>query len=137
MNPLIKRAAAAALLLCSGVTAQEETTTTTPFTTFTTPFTATSASSSPCATVLTPAYSAPVVAKGWKAQLIATGLSNPRGIKFDTNGSLLVLEQGVGLRHLTFNDNGGTCLSVNGNTSVITDEEVSSRGSCPSTQHGS
>jgi glucose/arabinose dehydrogenase len=77
-----------------------------------------------CATVLTPSYSPPVVAKGWKAQLVATGLTSPRGIKFDTNGGLLVIEQGVGLSRLTFIDNGGTCLSVQSNKTVIADKEV-------------
>lgn len=127
MSPLFSRAAAAALLLSSGlVEAQETTTTQTTQTTLTTTATTvTTASSTACPTVLTPSYDAPVVARGWKAQLIATGLRRPRGIKFDSNGGLLVLEQGVGLSHLTFEDNGGTCLSVKTNTSVISDDEVS------------
>ena len=115
MSSLAKRAAAAALLLSSSVVGQDSTFTTT-----------TTAQATACATVLTPAYSAPVAAKGWKAQLIATNLTNPRSIKFDSDGALLVLEARTGLRRLTFNDNGGTCLSVRLSTSVITDEEVSS-----------
>lgn len=112
MMPLTKRAAAAVALLLSGATAQESSTTTSP-------------APSACAT-LTPAYSPPVVAKGWKAQLIATGLTRPRGIKFDSNGGLLVIEQGVGLTHLTLDDNGGTCVSVAKNTTVIEDSRVGS-----------
>ncbi|KAL2144268.1 hypothetical protein VTI28DRAFT_9405 [Corynascus sepedonium] len=107
MNPLIKRAAAAALLL-SGVKAQDTTTAPAP---------------SACATLM-PAYSPPVVAKGWKAQLIATGLTRPRSIKFDSNGGLLVVEQGVGLTHLTLDDSGGTCVSVKSNVSVIADAKL-------------
>ncbi|KAH6842914.1 hypothetical protein B0I37DRAFT_206524 [Chaetomium sp. MPI-CAGE-AT-0009] len=108
MTSLVKQAAAAAVLLSSSVAAQDITT----------------SQASACATVLTPSYSAPVAAKGWKAQLIATNLTNPRGIKFDSNGGLLVLEARSGLRHLTFNDNGGTCLSVRNSTSVIADDEL-------------
>jgi glucose/arabinose dehydrogenase len=89
------------------------------------------AAATPCATILTPAYSAPVAAKGWKAQLIATNLTNPRSIKFDSNGGLLVLEARTGLRRLTFDDNGGTCLSVRNSTLVIDDEEVSSDSIVP------
>lgn len=116
MSAILKRTAAAALLLSSGLVEAQETATVT---------TTDGSSASECATVLTPSYSPPVVAKGWKAQLIATGLSNPRGIKFDTNGGLLVVEGGVGLTHLTFNDNGGTCLSLKGNHTVLADKEVS------------
>ncbi|KAK4157054.1 hypothetical protein C8A00DRAFT_12065 [Chaetomidium leptoderma] len=126
MTPLFKRAAAAALLLSSSVGAQETTVTST-VTSVSQETTVTTAASSAtgCATVLTPSYSAPVVAKGWKAQLVATGLSRPRGIKFDSNGGLLVVEAGARLTHLAFNDNGGTCLSVKTNTTVFTDEDVS------------
>ncbi|SPQ26931.1 51f52ea8-c28f-4185-b048-a365b4bb6470 [Thermothielavioides terrestris] len=65
-----------------------------------------------------------LVSPGWKAQLIATGLSRPRGLKFDSKGGLLVIEAGVGLRRLTFTDNGGTCLSVKTNKTVIADKEL-------------
>jgi glucose/arabinose dehydrogenase len=45
-------------------------------------------------------------------------------MKFDSNGGLLVVEQGVGVSRLTFTDNGGTCLSVNSNTTVLADREL-------------
>ncbi|KAK4145282.1 soluble quino protein glucose/sorbosone dehydrogenase [Dichotomopilus funicola] len=126
MNRLLKRAAAAALLLSGSGTAQETTVTTTTVSTATTDITTTVASTaaSSCATVLTPTYSPPVVAKGWKAQLIATNLSSPRGIKFDSSGGLLVVEAQAGLRRLVFDDNGGTCLSVKESTPVIDDNEL-------------
>lgn len=117
MSPLFKRAAAAALLLTSGLVEAQVVTLTGTVTP--------SATSTACATVLTPSYSAPVAAQGWKAQLVATGLTNPRGIKFDTNGGLLVVEGGARLTHLTLNDNGGTCVSVERNTTLFVDEEVS------------
>jgi len=126
MSSLWKKAAAAALLLGSGLAeAQETTITTTASSSIQTTVTTTATSSSASCATLTPSYDAPVAADGWKAQLIATGLTKPRGIKFDSNGGLLVIEAGVGLRRLTFTDNGGTCLSLKGNTSVITDDEVS------------
>ncbi|KAK3303377.1 uncharacterized protein B0T15DRAFT_272761 [Chaetomium strumarium] len=117
MNSLMRRAAAVVLLL-GYYTAEAQTSTTT------TTAATTSASSTTCATVLTPSYSPPVVAKGWKAQLIATGLTRPRSMKFDSNGGLLVVEQGVGVSRLTFADDGGTCMSVNGNTTVLVDREL-------------
>ena len=130
MSSLVKRAAAAALLLSSSVVAQDTSIDITTITsTVTTPTSSSQASA--CATALAPGYSAPVAAKGWKAQLIATNLTKPRSIKFDSNGGLLVLEAGVGLRHLTFDDNGGTCLSVKSSTSVIADEEVSTESNTP------
>src|SRR5271168_2796440 len=50
--------------------------------------------SSSCSTTLTPANSVqPSVASGYRAQLIATGLSSPRSIQFDKAGNLLVVEQ--------------------------------------------
>ncbi|KAK4127301.1 soluble quino protein glucose dehydrogenase [Parathielavia appendiculata] len=114
MTPLLRGTAAAAMLLAFGVKAQETTVTTT----------ATSSVTQACSTVLTPSYPPPVVAPGWKAQLIATGLSRPRSIKFDGNGGLLVIEARKGLTHLAFTDDGDTCLSVKRNTTLITDEEL-------------
>lgn len=79
----------------------------------------TSTSPTACATVLTPSYSSPVVAAGWKAQLIATDLTRPRGMKFDSNGGLLVVQVTVGITHLTFEDGGGTCLSVKSTKALL------------------
>ncbi|KAL1842252.1 hypothetical protein VTJ49DRAFT_5730 [Mycothermus thermophilus] len=76
-------------------------------------------SPSPCPNTLTPPYAPPVVAKGWKAQLVATGLTRPRSIKVDDEGNLLVIESNVGLTRLTFNDYGGTCLVVSEKKTVI------------------
>jgi glucose/arabinose dehydrogenase len=118
MSPLFKRAATAALLLASGLAEAQDVVTLTG--TATPSVTATA-----CAAVLTPSYAAPVAARGWKAQLVATGLKTPRGIKFDTNGGLLVIESGARLTHLTLNDNGGTCVSVERNTTLLEDEDVS------------
>lgn len=80
-----------------------------------------------CPTVLTSSsYDKPVVGSGYTAQLVVTGLTRPRGIMFDSSGALLVVESGVGITRLTFNDNGGTCLVKNRSTSLISHSSVSS-----------
>jgi glucose/arabinose dehydrogenase len=82
------------------------------------------AQSSSCSTTLTPTNSVrPSVASGYRAQLIATGLSSPRSIEFDKAGNLLVVEQknaGGSVSVLTLQDNGGTCLGVTSHTTLVT-----------------
>ena len=79
---------------------------------------------SSCSSTLMPTNSVqPSVASGYRAQLIATGLSTPRSIKFDKAGNLLVVEQKNGngsVSALTLLDNGGTCLSVVSHTTLVT-----------------
>lgn len=65
-----------------------------------------------CSSVLTPTYTLPALANGWKAQLIASGLKKPRSIQFDSAGALLITDSGNGVLRYTFKDNGGTCLQV-------------------------
>lgn len=79
-----------------------------------------------CQTILAPTYTPPSVASGWTAQLIASGLKKPRSIQFDTAGALLVADAGVGIRRITFTDNGGTCLAVNQNQLLVNQTTVSS-----------
>jgi hypothetical protein len=50
-----------------------------------------------CAEALTPSYVAPAVADGYAARLIADSLTEPRSIKFDGQGALLVVQQNVGI----------------------------------------
>jgi glucose/arabinose dehydrogenase len=45
-------------------------------------------------------------AEGWKYTLLATGLTKPRSLLFDTEGHLLVLEAGKGLTAHTIDGNG-------------------------------
>ena len=80
-----------------------------------------------CPVVLTPAYPAPVLAEGWEAQLVVTGLASPRGVAFDSNGALLVVQQGAGVVRITFTDNGGTCLVLNERTTVVSQTDVGFR----------
>ena len=84
-------------------------------------------SASSCSVTLTPTNSiAPTVASGYKMALVATGLTKPRSIRFDSKGNLLVVQQRVGIANLAFTDNGGTCLSVNKLQTVIRNSSVSS-----------
>lgn len=84
----------------------------------------TSSATGACPTVLKPSYEAPVVGSGWTAQLIATDLKKPRGITFDQNGALLVVQQGSGIVRLALTDNGGTCLAVNQTSNVVENSDV-------------
>jgi len=84
------------------------------------------AQSSGCPTILTPSYKAPVVGSGWTAQLVANGLTKPRGMVFDTSGALLVVQQGTGILRMTFVDNGGTCLVVNETKTLVENDDVGS-----------
>ncbi|KAH6610669.1 hypothetical protein Trco_000689 [Trichoderma cornu-damae] len=77
-----------------------------------------------CSNKLSVTYPAPVAAGGWQYRLIANGFRSPRGIAFDDDGGLLVVDSGVGLRHLTLHDEGGTCLTVASSTTLIADENL-------------
>jgi len=84
----------------------------------------TTAAQGGCASVQTPSYSRPVVGAGYVAQLVVTGLRRPRGIRFDGNGALLVVQQGQGIQRITFDDNGATCLNVKESKELINLSEV-------------
>ncbi|KAL7785569.1 glycoside hydrolase [Trichoderma ceciliae] len=77
-----------------------------------------------CSNWLNVTYPAPVAASGWQYRLIANGFTRPRGIAFDNEGGLLVVESGVGLRHLALNDEGGTCLTVASSKALIADRNL-------------
>jgi hypothetical protein len=77
------------------------------------------------ATNITPSYGAPLVAKGFTARIVASGLTKPRGMVFDKEGNLLVVTQGKGITALKFKDDGGICLSVEKTQVVIPDTSVS------------
>ncbi|KAF3082516.1 hypothetical protein TWF569_004066 [Orbilia oligospora] len=82
--------------------------------------------------VLSYTYAAPVMAAGYRSQLVATGLRTPRAIVFDSSGYLLVAERGAGIsrfqvgscgtllnRQLILSDttlNHGLTLSADGRT---------------------
>src|SRR5438046_4674520 len=81
-------------------------------------------SSTTTCSALKPSYSAPSIASGYLAAPIATGLFKPRGIIFDTEGRILVVQQGRGIVGLTLNDGGGTCMSVKENKELVQDKKV-------------
>jgi hypothetical protein len=72
-----------------------------------------------------------IAATGYEYQLLAKGLTKPRGIVFDSQGHLLVLESGKGITALTLKDEGPTsCVLVEANQPVVegrADQPVSSR----------
>lgn len=72
-----------------------------------------------------------VAADGYEYQLLVKGLSKPRGIIFDSQGHLLVVESGKGLTALTLKDEGPTgCVRVESNQPVVdgrADQPVSRR----------
>lgn len=74
--------------------------------------------------ILTTDYEAPAVHPGWQAQLVMDGLVKPRTIAIDNEGALVVLDAGAGVRHVTFNDHGHTCLEVDENKLIIDNENV-------------
>ncbi|KAL9106372.1 MAG: hypothetical protein Q9227_008573 [Pyrenula ochraceoflavens] len=84
------------------------------------------AAQSGCSSTLTPTNSVkPSVASGFRAQLVATGLSKPRSIEFDNAGNLLVVESGSGsLTALTFRDGGGTCLHVESSKAIVNNSNL-------------
>ncbi|SMQ46525.1 unnamed protein product [Zymoseptoria tritici ST99CH_1A5] len=65
-----------------------------------------------CEGALTPSYVAPAVADGYTARLIADSLTEPRSIKFDSQGALLVVQQNVGISVHTLVDGENDCLSI-------------------------
>ncbi|KAK0268334.1 hypothetical protein LTR35_015628 [Friedmanniomyces endolithicus] len=81
----------------------------------------TTAVAASCSSTLTASYAAPSVASGYVARLVANNLTKPRGIKFDSNGALLVVEQDVGITALNLADAGQGCISVSSRRTVIND----------------
>ena len=83
-------------------------------------------SSSSCSTTLTPTNSIkPSVASGYEVALVATGLTKPRSIQFDSSGNLLVVQAGSGIESLQLQDNGGTCVNVKSKKTIVSSNGVS------------
>ncbi|KAF5021490.1 hypothetical protein F66182_6464 [Fusarium sp. NRRL 66182] len=84
-----------------------------------------SASAQQCSySVLETSYPAPVVANNWSYSLVANELRRPRGIFFDSEGALLVIDSGVGIIHLELEDEGETCLQVSKKTTLLRKENL-------------
>lgn len=73
----------------------------------------------------TPDYPAPVLAEGFEATLVATGLSSPRSLMFDSNGNLLVVQPQVGITSHVVKDNDQGCVELSDAKEVIGDRTVS------------
>lgn len=56
---------------------------------------------------------------------MATGLTDPRSIEFDSAGNLLVVQAGAGIESLQLQDNGGTCVTVKSKKTVVQASAVS------------
>lgn len=85
-------------------------------------------SPSSCTNSLTPTKAIkPSVASGYQAKLVATGLTKPRSIEFDTSGNLLVVQAGAGIESLQLQNDGGTCVSVKSQKTLIDASEVTKR----------
>lgn len=77
-----------------------------------------------CSSTLTADYPEPSVYTGLVARLVANGLTDPRSIKFDSDGHLLVVEAGKGITALTLEDNGGGCISESSREKVVSDSTL-------------
>ena len=64
------------------------------------------------------------IASGYQVQVVATGLSDPRGIALDGTGHLLVVEQGRGVVSAHTLDEANGCVSVTSSLDVTSDLSV-------------
>ncbi|EPS44452.1 hypothetical protein H072_1549 [Dactylellina haptotyla CBS 200.50] len=78
--------------------------------------TATLAAAQTC-NVLSYTFPAPVMAAGYRSQLVATGLRTPRAILFDSAGYLLVCERGAGISRFQV----GSCGTLLNRQLIISD----------------
>jgi glucose/arabinose dehydrogenase len=80
---------------------------------------------STCTSSIAPQHAAPSVAPGFRVQVVANGLRDPRGIVFDSEGGLLVVEQAHGISRLRLSGD-GACVKVDGDIQrVVEDDTVS------------
>ena len=66
----------------------------------------------------------PSVASGYALQVVATGLSRPRGLSFDSQGHLLVVEAGSGILSSHIVNDSGNCTRLQNSTTVIQGSEL-------------
>ena len=77
-----------------------------------------------CPSALKPSYPAPILAQGYKAQLVAHGFRYPRGIRFDSEGALLVVDAGNGIVALTLEADKNDSISVSNTKILISNNEL-------------
>ena len=67
----------------------------------------------------------PSVASGYRFQVLATGLSRPRGLHFDNDGQLLVVESQRGrISAHVLSEDGDGCVSIESSSDVTEDADV-------------
>jgi glucose/arabinose dehydrogenase len=72
---------------------------------------------------LTADYPAPSLASGYEARLVAQGLSKPRGLIFDNNNNLLVIEREIGVTAFKV-ETTGSCLTLSDKKTIVADDTV-------------
>lgn len=77
-----------------------------------------------CSNALKPSYPAPIMAQGYKAELIKKDLNYPRDIIFDSEGALLVVDSGNGVLALTLDESDDDCVSVTNSKTVVSDSSL-------------
>lgn len=81
-----------------------------------------------CQSPIAPRNAAPSVMPGFRVEVVANGLRDPRGIQFDSEGGLLVVEQAHGISRLRLTGD-GPCVRVDGDVqTVVDDDSVSGLG---------
>lgn len=66
----------------------------------------------------------PSVAPGFRAQLVADGLTTPRGIVFDNTDRLLTVQRGTGVVGLTFSTASNGTVRSNSSNTIVDDDTV-------------
>ena len=67
----------------------------------------------------------PSIASGYHYQVVATGLARPRGIHFDNDGHMLVVESDSGrIVAFTLEEDGSGCVSASAPKNVTEDADV-------------
>jgi glucose/arabinose dehydrogenase len=80
---------------------------------------------SSCQSSIAPQNAAPSVAPGFRLQVVANGLRDPRSLMFDREGALLVVEQSHGITRLQLSGD-GACVKATGDPqAVVEDGDVS------------
>lgn len=86
-----------------------------------------SSTAAACPSSIAPAHGAPSVAPGFRVQVVANNLRDPRSLQFDSAGGLLVVEQGHGISRLQLTGD-GACVRQTGDKKIVVDNEAVSCG---------
>jgi hypothetical protein len=84
-----------------------------------------------CPAVAGPKYAQPIVAKGFTARVVISNLTRPRGMIFDTEGNLLVVQNRKEVTAFHMATDGG-CVEVTGKRTVLPAAMGQGETVCPS-----